>query len=166
MKRVGDLLKNETGRVRDASFRDVLARSAFNRYYYASYLKVRDLLGKISPKDRTARHKAIPAILKRLSRNIRRSVRKSLAARGTGWPSSERELSNVSRFLNEYADLLTRSYGVRCVADYHPELKITEKTGSILLDNTTLSEAQNWPQRADSLSGAITKICRQLGVCS
>lgn len=64
MKIVGEKLSDWAVAEKDDGHVDLFGRSAFNRYYYSTFLITRELLRSLDPKWGTAAHKNIPEILR------------------------------------------------------------------------------------------------------
>ncbi|MFP3541518.1 hypothetical protein, partial [Pseudomonas sp. SIMBA_044] len=68
---------------------NLYGRSAFNRYYYAAYLSVREMLQSGQPDYAGASHSDLPgllegAVLKRIKVEVRRQVKLHLLIHGDG----------------------------------------------------------------------------------
>ncbi len=164
MKIVADHLVAESASRSIEAESDLFGRSAFNRFYYASYLETRTLLGELDASWARTPHKNIPPLLKD---TVQTAVKAELRKQN-GKLISPHEAKTMAKELNvainDLASLLTVAYLIRCVADYEPTIK-TKKNGSTLeLQNHTLHEASGWPQRAAAHTKTIRKIWRTLAI--
>ena len=140
---------------------DVFGRSAFNRYYYASYLVVREMLLKLDSSWGKERHSKIPDLLKTtILRKIKNEIKKQAKA---GFPRNE-YLKDPNSAIIGLADLMESAYKIRIDADYFPEKKVSFVNGKLILSNTTLSSAEKWLNQTNRFTGEILTIWRQLGI--
>lgn len=149
----------------DANKADTLGRSAFNRFYYASFLCTRDMLGKLNPAWKHTAHAAIPnhlrtAIRKPVKTQLDKNVRNGLMEAG----EKSRILTSLQASSEELANLLTSAYAVRIIADYQPEVPINIDGKVIDLEGNKLTTAEQWPHRANTYCSQILKAWRSAGV--
>jgi hypothetical protein len=144
---------------------DAFGRSAFNRYYYASFLITRDMLRQLNPSWKRTPHSDIPDLLtetitKRISAEARRQAKASLihASRASSLRTEARSAAG------QLADLLKGAYEVRLVADYEPEERILRGNNVIRLSGHTLGEAGAWPKRAEWHASSLLRIWRDLAL--
>lgn len=100
---------------------DIFGRSAFNRYYYATFLAVRLMLRGFNP-GWQGTHKSIPDELTgSITREIANAQR--LVAR---IPDNQAVLicKAAKKSLSDLSVLMRHAYAVRVVADYYPEIQI------------------------------------------
>ncbi len=142
--------------------RDLFGRSAFNRFYYATFLTVKSDLGAaISglPRD----HAGIPNFL-------RTTVKKELAngaakARRAGDSALVDLCSRAKSAAFELADLMEKGYSTRVVADYNPDMPVTfDGQPNFALNNVPVEYAQTWPHRARVFTRSIVDAWRQISV--
>jgi hypothetical protein len=165
MQVVADRLAEIAGQVGKPDDVDAFGRSAFNRYYYAAFLAVRETLKAINPAWSRPTHKDIPDILEGSVREaIKRQIRnwEKSGALPPSRASSLRTSANAST--GELAMLLKSAREVRRIADYEPETRCKITAALITLGNDSLQSAHQWPARARSYISTILKIYRELGL--
>ena len=146
MERVGNDLQNTAfDRRTSADDLDQFGRSAFNRYYYATFLEVREMLRRFNP-DWRGSHSQVPdelegSITRKIS-SIKRSAQRVDDHQGVAICQSAKggALS--------LAQLMRGAYVVRVKADYEPEIPITLDNTRFSLDTTSINDAHNWLIRA------------------
>lgn len=125
---------------------DQFGRSAFNRYYYATFLSVRTLIKEFEP-DWAGGHATVPDMLNgSISKEIN-NFRKAAQRR------SEQEAVGIcNRALSAAAGLaqmMKTANAVRVTADYNPDIKIKdEKTDRFSLGPTNITDAHAWIDQA------------------
>jgi hypothetical protein len=144
---------------------DLYGRSAFNRYYYATYLITRDMLRQLNPSWTRTGHSEIPNLL---TGAVIKTVRKELSRQHKLGGLGSGESASMGRDANtaaaELSNLLKIAYEVRRVADYEPERRILRNGRVIKLGEQTMEAARNWPRRASASTKTLIKIWRQLGL--
>jgi hypothetical protein len=143
---------------------DVFGRSAFNRYYYASYLITREMLGQLEPAWARTPHKGIPDLLNQtIAKKIRNAAQQQSGKLISMHDAKQIRIdANVS--VGDLATLLTSAYTVRCIADYDPDQRIHIANSSFTLFSHTNHEASQWPKRATIHSKTILRIWRNLAI--
>ncbi|SIR04270.1 hypothetical protein [Aquipseudomonas alcaligenes] len=146
---------------------DAYGRSAFNRYYYATFLTVRELLGALDSSWQGTSHANIPGMLEDAVIN---KIKKAAKAQGkSGLITKGREQSLISQAVSsatEIAHLMRAAYSVRVVSDYEPENKLVFKKQTFEIIGHTDSEAKNWMIRASREKGVLLSISKELGLVS
>lgn len=161
MKIVADYLAERAGTVVDDDGKDEFARSAYNRYYYACFLHTRDLLATVDPKLTEARHKNIPdQLIKNVKKPLLGKLTKITRDGKKGHlKEAAATIAHAISCVENLSTLLSEAYGVRVVADYHPEIRVlfSEKDNRniITLHATTIEEARSWASRTLSFIGTI-----------
>ncbi len=145
--------------------KDLFGRSAFNRYYYASFLITREMLGAFRTTWKRTAHAGIPELLeaglkKTVVNQIKRNCAKNIMTAREG--SVLRDKLRVASA--ELANLLRIAYDARKIADYEPEIKIITANKVIKLDTHKLSSAAGWPNRASSNCKTIRSVWRDAGL--
>lgn len=144
---------------------DVFGRSAFNRYYYASFLIVREMLSELDKAWSGTPHKSIPELL---TKGVLTRIRKITRMQEKQGLLNFREASiykdSANIAANELSQLLDEAYNIRVISDYHPEEKAIKNGGQIRLKTSTLGAADNWPNRAERYSKSLLKVWKQLGI--
>jgi hypothetical protein len=144
---------------------DSFGRSAFNRYYYASYLIIRDMLRQLDRSWTRTGHSEIPKLLAgEVIKRVRNELHRQEKARLLGSGKAKSILKEANTATAELSNLLKNAYVVRCVADYEPEEKIFCDGRVIKLGEHTIGAARNWPSRASIHTKTLIKIWRQLGL--
>ena len=142
--------------------RDQFARSSFNRYYYAAFLRVRDGLAMMSPGWDEMAHAAMPELLRG---GITTTLKKGLVQAKR---NQDRDLVSICSFAleaaSELADLLDQGRMTRVTADYRPDQSVDFSTvPDFSLNAVTVKMARSWRQRADLHMKTIEKAWRQIG---
>lgn len=164
MQVVGNYLSEFALRLRGTSSDDGLfARSAFNRYYYATFLASRQLLAETTGTGGLP-HKALPEYL---IGAFQRTLKHQIAA---GFRSGLLSKSDRSRMLGIVKQntlllrqLLVEAYSVRVLADYEPDVPVQVKDDTYSLGASTLSAASNWSGRAQMHCKNLHRIWKDLG---
>jgi hypothetical protein len=164
MQVVGKHLAEFAMRIRGTSPDDGLfVRSAFNRYYYATFLASRQLIIETTGAQGLP-HKALPEYL---IGQFRKTIKKQIQ---TGFKSGVLSDANRARMLSALKqntlllrELLVTAYGVRVLADYEPDVPIEMKDDTCSLGAETLSAAGNWASRAQMHCKNLRKIWKDLG---
>jgi len=145
--------------------KDIFARSAFNRFYYASFLITRDMLGELKPEWKKTAHKNIPDLLRT---SVKKAVDKELKKLFRKGVVSPGEMSALKTSLNgatsELSNLLTEAYDLRVIADYEPEVPVLTKNKVLLLRKYKLNSAREWPGKTGAFCKTIRKVWRDVGL--
>lgn len=160
MKRVADHLADQAMRAPDNGERDAFGRSSYNRYYYSTFLIVREGLRRMQVINDSGEiaHASLPQMLNgsirdRLNRNRSRATK--IQDR-----DSVRVFSDALTAARDLALLMNEARGIRTVADYHPETSIIFSQQGFQLMSMEIAHARNWPNRASTLLGPIEKAWR------
>ena len=126
---------------------DALVRTAFNRYYYAAFIRARQLLTVISavhPSKKKLGHSDYP---KHIAGHVKRSLdrginhaRKSKLITDADWLRLNSELKSSTKSISA---TLTSAYQIRVTADYTPERAVTLRPAPSL-EGVTIKEARQW----------------------
>lgn len=164
MHQVAEYLSSEAKHQNGADA-DAFARSAFNRYYYAAFLSVRDLLSSIDSKWGGLPHSGLPDILeKTLVERVRKQA-KNLQKTNVITESRQHALTKqASQASTDIASILRIAYNVRVVADYKPEQFVIFNHSDFELVKHTRAEARNWKLRVDQAKGTLLRISKELGL--
>lgn len=165
MKFVGEQLQRLALEQRENLKADVLGRSAFNRFYYASFLVTRGMLGKLNPSWKNTAHAAIPNHLRTAIRKpVKTQLDKNTNLGVINKSKKSLILSELKVATDNLADLLANAYSIRIIADYQPEIPITINNGKIIcLEGFNLTTAQHWPDQANAYCGKILSVWRSCG---
>lgn len=165
MKIVGEQLESWAGSQASNPNKDLFARSAFNRYYYAAYLVTREMLGEYEPSWKSTPHKNIPNLLEKTLKKIISTELKKIYKKGQiTHGERQKTLSAISYATSDLSNLLRVAYDVRVTADYDPELLVENAGGTLILGIQKLSSANCWSDRTNSYCKIIRKILRDLGL--
>jgi hypothetical protein len=145
---------------------DAFGRSAFNRYYYAAYLSVRDLLRQIEPRWK-AKHSKVPDLLETDVINlIRKEAERQLKRSLLSLSEKSRLTSRAATAASALANLLRTAYAVRVISDYEPEQLIVFSRGTFSLLNRTEGEARAWLASVSLHKGILLQVAKELALVS
>jgi len=158
---VGKHLEEEALRRSSADEVDLFGRSAFNRYYYATFWIVRATLGEIDPKWSSLSHSSVPdlltgAVRKKLKKELEKAERLGLQG------GSVRNRINLST--DGLATLMRHAYSKRVEADYGISTRVTKVNQTLYLGDEKISSAFHWPSRAKTLTEDLLNVSKQLGL--
>lgn len=143
--------------------RDLFGRSSYNRYYYAAFLNVRQVLVQLKPEWRRLAHASYPEILTgRIVQILSRGRYQALRVQDSGLVNQCQRAIAASKGL---ATLLKAGYAIRVIADYSPEVLVDfVHANRFSLNNVEISEAHQWPERAKAWAREIENAWRQVRV--
>lgn len=145
---------------------DAFGRSAFNRYYYAAYLSVRDLLRQINPRWK-AKHSRVPDLLEDDVINLIRREAEKQMKRSLISPSEKSRLtSRAATAASALANVLRTAYAVRVTSDYEPEQLIAFDRGTFSLLSRTEGEARAWLASVSLHKGILLQVAKELALVS
>lgn len=146
MERVGlDLQTTAFSRRADAVDFDLFGRSAFNRYYYATYLEVRAMLRRFNPTWKGS-HADIPNELTGWVTTNLSAIQKKV---GKIPDNQAIQICKAAKAgAADLAQLLRAAYAVRVLADYEPEVAVVLDGERFRLDRTSITDAHSWLARA------------------
>lgn len=165
MKTVGEQLEKWAIAQTNSQDKDIFGRSAFNRYYYSIFLITRKMLGEFDSSWKNTPHKEIPNLLKtsvitKVKKQLDISLRKGIL----GQTRKQQLIAKLTDAASELANLLIEAYDVRLVADYEPEIAVHVNGKAISLNQTKLSSAQNWSDKASAYSKIIRSVWVEVGL--
>jgi len=162
MEVVASHLQEEAVRRSPGPDADQFARSAFNRYYYATFLEVKAKLATLRPEwANEMQHAAMPEIL-------RGKVKAALTAgRNKATRADDRKIAQLCqdacRAAAEVAKLLDEGRVTRVTADYHPDIPVDFiHSPDFELNKVGVKVARHWPQRARVQMSLIGNAWRQI----
>lgn len=160
MQSVAHHLQVEAIRIAPAAEADSFARSAFNRYYYATFLCVRETLVEIDSKyESSLSHKEIPSMLRgMIQRRIKGIQKKASRLDDSRLVTECRQASSQNL---SFADVLSKAYAIRVVADYNPHTQVKFNPPRFELSGVSVNEAHDWAQLASVWSTAVLSVIRQ-----
>ena len=143
---------------------DLFARSAFNRYYYACYRLVWQLHKTVYPEMNVPGHRDLPdkierSLYRKFLSQFQRAAKRRLISEG----KAKQLRSSVRRSTSELSNVLRQSYGVRCTADYHPEILVIREGSKLVLELTSLAVAPGWVKRVNQLCSSLISEWKSLG---
>lgn len=156
MESVALHLKSEATRRTDIYEKDAFGRSAFNRYYYAAYLLVKESFAKLREEwAGDLPHAQIPEMLRG---NVKNTLTKGKRrARRTEDHDTFNLCERAISAAMGLAHLMDEARVTRVVADYKPELLVDFSEGvGYSLNTVSVLQAQNWPYKAKSYLSAIS----------
>lgn len=143
--------------------RDQFGRSAFNRYYYAAFLRVRAGLSGMRYEWRRLPHADMPLVLKgQIAQELKQGRQRAIKAQDADLVSlCGRALSAAI----DLAKLLEEGKTTRVTADYSPEIAVDFTGGeNFQLNTVAVNNARLWPGRAGAFIDSVSAAWRQLGV--
>lgn len=160
MQSVAHHLQVEAIRVAPAAEADSFARSAFNRYYYAAFLCVREALVEIDSKyENSLKHKEVPEMLRgSIQKRIKGIEKKARRLDDSRLVTECRQASNQNL---SFAEVLSKAYATRVVADYNPNTQVNFDSPRFELSGVSVNEAHDWVQIASVWSAAVLGVIRQ-----
>jgi hypothetical protein len=143
---------------------DAFGRSAFNRYYYAAYLSVRELLRQF---DSTwgVKHSKVPALLTTKVLDLVRRAAENQER--VGLITDEQRISLVGQAQSAtlaLADIFQTAYALRVTSDYEPETLIEFGDGTFRLMDRTDLEAHAWIASVTHHKSRLLYVARELGI--
>lgn len=161
MEAVGLHLQRIASDLPDQFERDFFARSAFNRYYYATYLDVRNGLGSLDVGWRGIPHSQVPNIL---AGPVNKAIAKGRdRAKKVSDANTSVLCSRAMHATLVLSDLMKNGYATRVAADYFPEVRIDfADVYDFTLNSVRVKEAAEWPKKARILLHTITSAWRQV----
>lgn len=164
MRLVADHLREQAlARAGTADF-DGFGRSAFNRYYYATFLMIREkfyTMG-ILQAGQELPHSNVPE-------RLRGTLKKELSkARIKILRSGDRELtgkiSSAESAAEDLARMIEEAKAIRTLADYEPETALVLSRRGFSLVDVDIDAARAWPQKAEGYLRVIESAWRQIDV--
>jgi hypothetical protein len=143
--------------------RDQFGRSSYNRYYYATFLSVREVLMRLRPEWSALAHATYPEVLKgKISKALSKGRNHAQKVQDK---DLVRQCHRAIVASNDLAKLLKASYAIRLIADYNPEILVDFVHASrFTLNNVEITEAHQWPERAKTWAYEIERAWRQVSV--
>jgi hypothetical protein len=139
---------------------DLFGKSAFNRYYYATFWIVRDTIAQIDSKWSEPSHAEIPDLLTgRFIKRFRTAIKK---ADGLGMKKTSNLKVAANTAASELANLMRHAYLLRIQADYKIDAHACKQGDIIILQGTKSSEAAYWPEKAETLTASLLKVAKKI----
>lgn len=150
-----------------ASDADAFGRTAFNRYYYAAYLTVRELLERVDASWGREGHANVPGLLEgALLKKVKGMARKQEKVGVLAKAREQVLVKQATAASSEIASILKSAYSVRVAADYEPSHVVLfdhDHCGFRLIGHTD-AEARNWMGRVERQKGILLSIVDELGL--
>lgn len=143
--------------------RDLFARSAYNRYYYAVYLAVRRMLTDLDPRWAQIAHKSCPELLKgEITKNYKKAKTR---ANKNGDSALIPKLDQGIRAAAALASLMEKANAARVVADYEPSEAVNFTTAKrFSLRSIEITEAHEWDSSVRMFTHSIKEAWNQVNV--
>jgi len=165
MKIVGEKLEDWALKEPDIAVKDKFGRSAFNRFYYATFLATRAMLGALDKKWLEPSHGEIPNLLEgKVKKSATQVLKSSLKNSLITHKEHSALLSGLNHATSDLANLMREAYDIRRIADYEPEMKIKQNQKVISLHTCKLTTACTWPDRANRYCSIIQKVWKETGL--
>lgn len=109
--------------------------------------------------DGSLNHKDVPAILRGvIQRRVKEIQKKAAKLQDSRLVTECRQASNQNL---SFANLLSKAYAIRVVADYHPTTLVKFTSSRFELSGVSVNEAHEWVQLASIWSSAVLGVIRQ-----
>jgi hypothetical protein len=163
MQIVGTHLSDHALKIWGTPDDDLFARSAFNRYYYATFLVSRQFLVETLGITGLP-HKVLPEYLKgNFRKTVQRQIQANFKAGVLTQGERGRMMGTLSHNIVLLEQLLVEAYGVRVLADYEPGIPVQRKDKTFHLGTSTLPAASKWQSRAQMHCKNLQKLWKDLG---
>jgi len=161
METVAKHLEAEALRRTPANETDLFGRTAFNRYYYATFWIVRNAVAQIDPKWSEPSHGDLPDLLEgKFIKRFRIELKK---AEALGTPITKLKI-RANSSASALASLMRNAYYLRIQADYKPDAHVIKDGAVILLNDTKSSIAAEWPRKAKTLTADLLNVAKQINL--
>jgi hypothetical protein len=160
MIKVGLYLQKQAVAEIDINNKDAFGRSAYNRYYYATFICVRDMLAKFDAAWSTIPHKSCPEVL---NGTVLATLKK---ARNHAKRANDHSLDQLyARAISSTVDLakiMQIAYATRVVADYNLEIVVDFfSMDRFALNKVDITTAHEWPNKANAYTPTIVNAWKQ-----
>lgn len=161
---VAEHLSSHANAVAGSDSADAFGRSAFNRYYYASYYIARELLCALDESWGPTSHADIPNLIERtLIKRLRKLAKDQEKFGVLNAADGCKLLSQAQSAASDIAETLRLAYVVRVAADYEPTKAVSFFVGGFRLVEHSNTEARNWKNLVERKKGILLRICKELG---
>jgi len=140
---------------------DVFARSAYNRYYYATFLVARECISGLDKNWSHLPHADYPKVIDgKIIKKITEARRKAVNLGDKDLIQTCQQAVYAARSLSL---LMKSSSSVRVVADYHPDVPVSfDGSDRFTLAGVDITDAHQWPNRAKAYGTSIADAWRQI----
>ena len=140
--------------------RDLFARSAYNRYYYASFLAARSMLAGMSPDWQRLPHADYPGVLRgAIPKRFKIEQKKAIKS---GDFVLEKQIRAGIDAAKALANILEKANATRVAADYSVIPVSFVGSDRFSLNSVEITEAHSWLSKVSAFSVAIGGVWRQL----
>ncbi|ELD7983152.1 hypothetical protein ACE3IL_07530 [Enterobacter hormaechei subsp. steigerwaltii] len=143
---------------------DAYGRSAFNRYYYACFLNVREFVSTIDSNWGKVKHAEVPTLLRvSVNKKIDIELKKSERIGDLTQGEYQSKKSMLLTSLDNMASTMSLAYTIRGVVDYEPEIEMIFSDGCFSINTTSVASAKGWLQTINVERAKVAKIMREVG---
>ncbi|NIH19348.1 hypothetical protein [Morganella morganii] len=143
---------------------DAYGRTAFNRYYYACFLNIREFVSNFDSNWAKVKHAGVPELLRiSVNKKIVVELKKSERIGDITSREYQSKKSIILSSLDAMASTMSMAYIIRGIVDYEPEIKMIFKENGFTINSQTVASAKGWLQTINSESSKITKIMKEVG---
>lgn len=161
MEEVGNYLQREAIQRTDPHQRDQFGRSAFNRFYYATFIPLSVALSNMKPEWGRLPHNNVPGVLREsVIKGLKEGVKR---ANRVGDYDTVNVCSRAINYCHQLANLMESGYAIRVIADYNSAVPVDFTSGEdFRLASVPVSAAKQWPGKAAAYVEAISNAWRQI----
>lgn len=161
MEKVAVYLRDEALNLAIHNEQDEFARSSFNRFYYAAFLRVKSGMSDMNKKWNEMPHASMPGLLRgQITDTLKKELRQ---AKKIGDGDLIAVCSSAITAARELASMLDQGRMTRVVADYRPDQLVDfSKIPNFSLNTVTVKMAGSWSKSANARMRAIEKAWRQI----
>lgn len=140
--------------------RDAYARSAYNRYYYACFLLLRDLVSDFNPDWTDTPHKSYPELLNGKITTWFKHERYKAKMAGDNELCSM--ISTSLSAIPKIANIIKTAYSLRVIADYNPEMLVEfSAVNRFSLNNIEITQVHIWQENLFTLVSDLRSTWQQ-----
>jgi len=146
------------------SLADAYGRTAFNRYYYACFLNIREFVSSIDSSWSKVNHAGVPELLRgSVHKKIESELKKSERVGDLTSREYQSKKSILLSSLDNMASTMSLAYTIRGIVDYEPEVEMVFEKNSFIINKMPVSSAKGWLQTINSEKSKVSKIMREVG---
>ncbi|MEO9900366.1 hypothetical protein [Nisaea sp.] len=158
MYEVASHLATESKKRQKKAEKDLFARSSFNRFYYATFLAVRNEISPLDEKWENLGHASYPKLI---GNTMQAEFKKNIkAARKLGDTRKVSAFSSAATAAKNLSSIMNSANACRIQADYFPENKVQFLDSDFQLGPSKLSAAKQWPSNAKILAKTVAEAWR------
>lgn len=160
MEDVARHLQVEALRAADFPTRDRFGRSAFNRYYYSTFLQVRAMIAGMNGAWERLPHADYPSLL---TGQIEKSIRRARSvAQKLGDAEFVSECGRAISAVRTLSSIMELGSATRVVADYEPGVDLIFNGQRFSLQGVSINDAHEWPEQSRHLIRIIEQCWIQI----